>query len=451
MVVEVDVKAVGVTLSKAVLVAIGVPYGIAIIAHTATGWQQSDPKQNRFSKQLHPSRVLRLNYAIGHQFSAVKWLPLLARSKTFHKNTDQSLKNISFGQNGMKMDVWIPLAKYRKENVTSAVIFVYGGAWSSGYKEMYAKFGQEVANALGMPVVIPDYSLYPKGTMQDMVQDVVDSILETRRRSSDLSIKGSDVILIGHSAGAHLCMLAAIQLASKDYMTVLETTQNISNQELSNNVQGNVGKDPSSGQQDYGKNRVGEASDGKTGTFSGRESNLKDSNIQSSTFRDLNECEIENACKDSVEENVCDTDLVASVKGVIGIGGVYHIMDHYLHESKRAVEDISPMWRAAEGLENFERYSPALLVPQLSEEEKQRLPPHMLIHGKEDRVVPMSSSSSYSGILSEAGVSTQLKIVPKGGHGELIMDMMEPDRKWYSIMMGLVMEGVVSFLKENDN
>lgn len=59
------------------------------------------------------------------------------------------------------MDVWLPNSKHQEEE-KPVIFFIYGGAWGSGYKELYAKLGQEVANTLDSIVVIPDYRIYPK-------------------------------------------------------------------------------------------------------------------------------------------------------------------------------------------------------------------------------------------------------------------------------------------------
>ena len=50
---------------------------------------------------------------------------------------------------------------------------------------------------------------------------------------------------------------------------------------------------------------------------------------------------------------------------VSGLGGVYDISDHYLHEATRGVEDISPMGKAMYSPEHFQRFSPAVIVQNL--------------------------------------------------------------------------------------
>ncbi|MGH0114856.1 UNVERIFIED_CONTAM: hypothetical protein FKN15_064123 [Acipenser sinensis] len=61
-------------------------------------------------------------------------------------------------------------------------------------------------------------------------------------------------------------------------------------------------------------------------------------------------------------------DILTSVKGVVGLSGVYHIMNHYQYETWRGVEYVSTMHKAMGGIENFEHYSPTLFVKTLTED-----------------------------------------------------------------------------------
>lgn len=50
-----------------------------------------------------------------------------------------------------------------------------------------------------------------------------------------------------------------------------------------------------------------------------------------------------------------------------GLAGVYHIGDHFQHESSRGVEDVSCMTRAMRGQENFDKVSPTHLLSLVQE------------------------------------------------------------------------------------
>lgn len=55
-----------------------------------------------------------------------------------------------------------------------------------------------------------------------------------------------------------------------------------------------------------------------------------------------------------------------------GLSGVYNILDHYEHEQKRAVEYISTMHKAMNGVENFTHYSPTHVLKELSQDKLSR-------------------------------------------------------------------------------
>lgn len=55
-----------------------------------------------------------------------------------------------------------------------------------------------------------------------------------------------------------------------------------------------------------------------------------------------------------------------------GLSGVYNILDHYEHEQKRAVEYVSTMHKAMNGVESFTYYSPMHVLKELSQDKLSR-------------------------------------------------------------------------------
>jgi acetyl esterase/lipase len=83
------------------------------------------------------------------------------------------------------------------------VIFFYGGAWETGSKGDYLFVAQALASS-GYTVVIPDYRLYPSVRFPAFVDDGARAVCWTADRV------GSDkVVIMGHSAGAHIALLLA--------------------------------------------------------------------------------------------------------------------------------------------------------------------------------------------------------------------------------------------------
>lgn len=56
----------------------------------------------------------------------------------------------------------------------------------------------------------------------------------------------------------------------------------------------------------------------------------------------------------------------------IGLSGVYNIVDHYEHEQMRAVEYVSTMHKAMNGVHNFPYYSPEHILSKFSPEQLER-------------------------------------------------------------------------------
>jgi acetyl esterase/lipase len=69
------------------------------------------------------------------------------------------LQNLPYGSNGNYVDVYLP------PNASSprpVIVFVYGGTWGSGDKNMYGLLCSELARSLSSVVLCPNYSIYPK-------------------------------------------------------------------------------------------------------------------------------------------------------------------------------------------------------------------------------------------------------------------------------------------------
>lgn len=147
------------------------------------------------------------------------------------------------------MDLYLPPKSF-ESGPRQAVVFCYGGAWSSGsrgyygYVEWLAALSAHPQSGLvgkvlsdkGYVVAVPgdrrfaatcyltacsDYTLYPSGVVDDMVIDVADALLHVIDSSKTLDIDTvrqpaytvhncigqRTVTLVGHSAGAHLWAL----------------------------------------------------------------------------------------------------------------------------------------------------------------------------------------------------------------------------------------------------
>jgi acetyl esterase/lipase len=84
------------------------------------------------------------------------------------------------------------------------VIFFYGGSWESGSKADYLFVAQALV-AGGYTVVIPDYRVYPAVRFPAFVEDGAQAVRWTADR-----VGTEKLVVMGHSAGAHIALLLAV-------------------------------------------------------------------------------------------------------------------------------------------------------------------------------------------------------------------------------------------------
>jgi acetyl esterase/lipase len=88
-------------------------------------------------------------------------------------------------------------------------VFIYGGGWRSGDRATYGFVGAALA-ARGITTVIPDYRLYPEVRFPAFVDDAA---VAYAWASASLAVRAGrrrPIVLIGHSAGAHIAALLAL-------------------------------------------------------------------------------------------------------------------------------------------------------------------------------------------------------------------------------------------------
>lgn len=89
-----------------------------------------------------------------------------------------------------------------------AVLFIHGGAWSSGDKSLYHYYASRIA-AKGFVCLCVEYRLSGEAAFPAAIHDVNRAIRWTRKHAADFSVDPDKLYLVGGSAGAHLALLAA--------------------------------------------------------------------------------------------------------------------------------------------------------------------------------------------------------------------------------------------------
>ena len=88
------------------------------------------------------------------------------------------------------------------------VIFIHGGGWKRGDKSN-ATGAAKVAHSLAASYAFAsiDYRLVPAATVEQQAQEIADAVAALRAQAATLGVDASRIVLMGHSAGAHLAAL----------------------------------------------------------------------------------------------------------------------------------------------------------------------------------------------------------------------------------------------------
>ena len=104
----------------------------------------------------------------------------------------------------LKLDIYKPKAGGNG----AAVLLLHGGGWSRGSKDMLAPHATALAEQ-GFVAVASEYRLTGEARFPAQIHDTKRAIRWVRSQSGELGFDPDKLCLEGHSAGAHLVLLAA--------------------------------------------------------------------------------------------------------------------------------------------------------------------------------------------------------------------------------------------------
>lgn len=102
---------------------------------------------------------------------------------------------------------------YTKDQAKGTVIFIYGGSWRTGSKDMYGFLADGLVK-FGYNVVIPSYRLYPDAAYPEFIRDIETFMIWFDKNAEQLKLATDKRFLMGHSAGAYN---AAMYLTDSQY------------------------------------------------------------------------------------------------------------------------------------------------------------------------------------------------------------------------------------------
>jgi len=105
-----------------------------------------------------------------------------------------------------RLDVYLP---DKPTQPRPLVVFWYGGRWTTGDKSDYRFVGAALAE-LGYAVVLPNYRHYPQVKMPGFMDDAARAALWAVDHAGELGADPHRLYLMGHSAGAHMAALVAL-------------------------------------------------------------------------------------------------------------------------------------------------------------------------------------------------------------------------------------------------
>ena len=116
------------------------------------------------------------------------------------------LRDLKYGPDGRHaLDVFIP---GKPEGKAPVLMFVHGGGWSRGDKRM-VDGSDKLAHwrEQGYAVASVNYRLVPDASVEEEAADVAQAVAFLKSRAGPLGFDADRIVLVGHSAGAHLVAL----------------------------------------------------------------------------------------------------------------------------------------------------------------------------------------------------------------------------------------------------
>lgn len=152
------------------------------------------------------SRRLMLASSLGLLSTACAQLAFVAANVPASFGEYSRRRDIVYGEQPRNtLDVYLPA--HAKD--APVVVFFHGGGWNSGDKDNYKFVGAALAGQ-GYIAVLPNYRLYPQVKFPAFMHDAARAVAWVKSQLSSWPADPQRVYLMGHSAGAHIAALLAL-------------------------------------------------------------------------------------------------------------------------------------------------------------------------------------------------------------------------------------------------
>ena len=131
----------------------------------------------------------------------------LTPSFSYKKTTD--IAYTATGNVRQHLDVYQPTDALAASKLRPVVVFFYGGAWQEGSRSDYL-FVAEALTQRGYVVVVPDYRVYPEVKYPEFLYDGAAAVAWATNYADKYGGDRSRIFLMGHSSGAHIAAMLAL-------------------------------------------------------------------------------------------------------------------------------------------------------------------------------------------------------------------------------------------------
>jgi len=164
-------------------------------------------EHSAFASAFGPDWPYRIPANIKPLMLSRRWFPVMNIPEDYAWQP-----NIVYGQNpetgeSLIADIWQPRSGMQRTGL--AVIYVHGGAWRLGEKDMGTRAFFKRLASQGHVIMDIEYTITPTTPLDWMVQDVKRAILWMKKYAGNYGVSPQRIVLIGGSAGGHLSLLAA--------------------------------------------------------------------------------------------------------------------------------------------------------------------------------------------------------------------------------------------------
>ena len=163
-------------------------------------------EHNGFAEAFGPDWFYRIPPTLKPRLLPQRWTPVMNIPEHYAWQP-----NIVYGQNpetgeALVADLWQPRPGMPRTGL--AVVYVHGGAWRLGKKDMGTRpFFKHLANQ-GHVVMDIEYTITPTTPLTVMVRDVKRALLWMKQYAGNYGASPERIVLMGGSAGGHLALLA---------------------------------------------------------------------------------------------------------------------------------------------------------------------------------------------------------------------------------------------------